>query len=138
MAFEEASSAVGSDKSQPKSPALGKRSRIVQPLVDDVLKQQMHQILLELLRILLCSRDFGCPGVRKLSNGKPSLLAKQDRHGESAPPLHGSHDFAPKGWRSIGSARGGLHPASGQDESIRNAAVRRFAQRSPPTGRSAN
>ena len=54
-AFEEASSAVGSDHSQPKSPALGKRPRVVQPLVDDVLKQEVHQLLLELLGILLCS-----------------------------------------------------------------------------------
>ena len=55
VAFEEASSAVGSDQSQPKSPALGKRPRVVQPLVDDVLKQEVHQLLLELLGILLCS-----------------------------------------------------------------------------------
>jgi hypothetical protein len=48
----------------PSRRPLGERPRIVQPFVDYVLKQQMHQILLELLRILLCFRDFGCPGAR--------------------------------------------------------------------------
>ena len=96
VAFEEASLAFGSDQSQPKSPALGKRPRVVQPLVDDVLKQEVHQILLELLGILLCSWDFGCPGARKLSDGKPSLRAKQDRQVRALRHLHGSHEFAPK------------------------------------------
>ena len=54
VAFEEASSAVGRDHSQPKSPALGKRPRVVQPLVE-VLKQEVHQFLLELVGILRCS-----------------------------------------------------------------------------------
>ena len=128
VAFEEASSAVGSDNPQPRSPPLDKRPRHVQPIVDDVLKQQMHQLLLELLGILLCSQDFRCPGARKLSNGKPSLRTKQDRVRELH-HLHGSQEFAPKGVMFDGLSAGALHTASGQGESVGLAAVRIFAQR---------
>ena len=85
VAIEEAGAVVGSDDSQPESPALGERPRVVESPVDDVLKQEVHQLLFELLGISLCSRNFGRPGARKLSNCQPSLRAKQDRHAKSAP-----------------------------------------------------
>src|SRR6516164_4176506 len=88
VAIEEAGSSIGSDDSQPQSPTFDKRSRFVEPLVDDVLKQEVHELLLELFGISLWSRNFGRPGARKLSNGQPSLRAKQDRHAGVLRCLH--------------------------------------------------
>ena len=93
VAIEEAGAVVGSDDSQPESPALDERPRVVESLVDDVLKQEVHQLLFELLGISLCSRNFGRPGVRKRlgkepasgSRKRPRITAALLLIGQSAP-----------------------------------------------------